>query len=170
MYLLYNIERDLQESLLWVAYASQVPKHIYLVLYSFIYKHTHTINIYYTFMYTQPSKYGSMPSDQNKDMLDAADILPPEINTTTSPPVPTTDPGTLSKWLTTGQRRGSDSQQEAQDVLGEVVGEQLLGRLARDVASYPNRYVYTLFKYTLYIYNKFSHIHIYSLYINYFCQ
>ena len=83
-----------------------------------------------------------MPSDQNKDMLDAADILPPEINTTPSPPVPTTDPGNLSKWLTTGQRRGSDSQQEAQDVLGEVVGEQLLGRLARDVASYPNRYVY----------------------------
>ena len=52
LYVLFCIERDLQESLLWVAYASQVLQHIHnLDIYYFIYKHTHLIHIYYTFIY-----------------------------------------------------------------------------------------------------------------------
>lgn len=45
----------------------------------------------------------------------------------------------LSQWLSVGQRVGNLSQQQAQDVLGEVIGRDLLSKISENVAKLRHR-------------------------------
>ncbi len=106
--------RDAEVSLLWVAYAAQVRREYHSSI--------------------QPVDPAAQPSNHAEELLepmvheDDEKLYAPDSDLLARP-APLGAEALSLEWLTIGQRRGSASQRRAQDVLGEVEGEALLGEM-----------------------------------------